>query len=335
MSVGMHKIVFFNNKGGVGKTTMVYNLSYMFSELGYRVLSVDLDPQSNLSALFLDEDRLYETFDEQKRLTVRDAINPIVEGEGLQGVHVEAIDDNIALLIGSLSLSLFEDKFSDAWLKCLDGDIYSFKVISSFKTIIEVAARQHQADVVLIDVGPNLGAINRTALLSSDTVIIPVASDMFSLQGIKNLGNTLKTWKNGWARRLASYQKDKSEVPAGEVQPGGYVIMQYTAKERRPVKAYLRFADRIPNVYRSHLLGEGTSPVSVMDDQNCLGLLKHYHSLAPMSMEANKPLFLLKPSDGAIGAHVKAVRKAYQDFEEVTRRIIQKCSLSQLAVQEN
>lgn len=331
----MHKIVFFNNKGGVGKTTMVYNLSYMFSELGYRVLSVDLDPQSNLSALFLDEDRLYETFDEHKRLTIRDAINPIAEGEGFGGIHVESIDDNIALLIGSLSLSLFEDKFSDAWLKCLDGDIYSFKVISSFKTIIEEAARQHQADVVLIDVGPNLGAINRTVLLTSDTVIIPVASDMFSLQGIKNLGNTLKNWKSGWTRRLESYPKDKSHVPAGEVKPGGYVIMQYTAKERRPVKAYLRFADRIPDVYRSHLLGESSPHTSVMDDEHCLGLLKHYHSLAPMSMEANKPLFLLKPSDGAIGAHVKAVRKAYQDFEELTRRIIQKCSLSHLAVQEN
>jgi len=333
----MHKIVFFNNKGGVGKTTMVYNLSYMFSELGYRVLSVDLDPQSNLSALFLDEDRLYETFDENKRLTILDAINPIAEGEGFKGVHVEAIDDNIALLIGSLSLSLFEDKFSDAWLKCLDGDIYSFKVISSFKTIIEEAARKHQADVILIDAGPNLGAINRTALLTSDTVIIPVASDMFSLQGIKNLGNTLKNWKSGWSRRLESYPQDKdlSQIPTGEVQPGGYVIMQYTAKERRPVKAYLRFADRIPDVYRTHLLGEEVKHTSVMDDPNCLGLLKHYHSLAPMSMEANKPLFLLKPSDGAIGAHVKAVRKAYQDFEELTQRIIQKCALSQLTMQEN
>lgn len=112
--------------------------------------------------------------------------------------------------------------------------------------------------------------------------------------------------------------------------------MQYTAKERRPVKAYLRFADRIPDVYRTHLLGEDAQHTSVMDDPNCLGLLKHYHSLAPMSMEANKPLFLLKPSDGAIGAHVKAVRKAYQDFQELTQRIIQKCALSsQLTVQEN
>lgn len=327
----MHKIVFFNNKGGVGKTTMVYHLSYMFSELGFRVLAVDLDPQSNLSALFLDEERLYQTFDTAQQLTVLDAITPISEGEGFGGVHVEAVNEDIGLLIGSLSLSLFEDKFSDAWLKCLDGDIYSFKVISAFKTVIEAAAEAHKTDVVLIDVGPNLGAINRTAILSSDTVIIPVASDMFSLQGIKNLGNTLQNWKQGWEKRLGSYPKDRDDsgVPKGTVEPGGYVVMQYTAKERRPVKAYLRFADRIPGIYSEYMLRKAGNETSVMEDQNCLGLLKHYHSLAPMSMEANKPVFLLKPSDGAIGAHVQAVRKAYTDFEALAKRVAHRCALKQ------
>lgn len=329
----MHKIVFFNNKGGVGKTTMVYNLSYMLSELGYRVLAVDLDPQSSLSASFLDEERLYETFESGSQLTIFDAVTPISEGEGFKGVHVERINEDIGLLIGSLSLSLFEDKFSDAWLKCLDGDIYSFKVIGAFKTAITAAAKAHKADVVLIDLGPNLGAINRTAILSSDTVIIPVASDMFSLQGIKNLGNTLQSWKKGWEKRLSSYPKerDDSGVPKGGVEPGGYVVMQYTAKERRPVKAYLRFADRIPGIYSEYMLRTPSPDLSVSEDPNCLGLLKHYHSLAPMSMEAKKPVFLLKPADGAIGAHVQAVRKAYSDFETLAERIARQCALKQQA----
>ena len=312
---------------------MVYHLSYMFSELGYRVLAADLDPQSNLSTLFLDEERLYQIFDTEQQLTVLDAIMPISEGEGFGGVHVEPVNDDIGLLIGSLSLSLFEDKFSDAWLKCLDGDIYSFKVISAFKTAIEAAAKMHKADVVLIDVGPNLGAVNRTAILSSDTLIIPVASDMFSLQGIKNLGTTLQSWKQGWEKRLSSYPKERNDsgVPKGDVEPGGYVVMQYTAKERRPVKASLRFADRIPGIYSEYMLMAPNPDLSVLEDPNCLGLLKHYHSLAPMSMEANKPVFLLKPADGAIGAHVQAVRKVYTDFETLTERIARQCSLEQQA----
>ncbi len=325
----MHKIVFFNNKGGVGKTTMVYHMAWMFAELGYKVLAVDLDPQSNLSSMFLDIDRLAETVEENSNLTIMDAITPIAEGEGYQGVHVEVINEKIGLLIGNLALSLYEDKFSDAWLKCLDGDVYSFKVISAFKTVMEDAATRINADVVLIDVGPNLGAINRTALLSTDTVILPVASDLFSLQGIKNLGTTLINWRRGWKKRKDTYKKeDTSSIPNGIMIPKGYVVMQYTAKEKRPVKAYLKFANRIPKVYSTYVLQRSNSPANrVEDDKNCLGLLKHYHSLAPMSMEANKPIFLLKPSDGAIGAHVQAVKKAYQDFKLITERIIEVCNI--------
>ncbi len=51
-------IAFFNNKGGVGKTSLAYHLAWMFADLGKQVLAADLDPQANLSAAFLDEDRL-------------------------------------------------------------------------------------------------------------------------------------------------------------------------------------------------------------------------------------------------------------------------------------
>ena len=51
-------ITFFNNKGGVGKTSLVYHLSWMYAEQGKRVVTVDLDPRANLTAAFLDEDKL-------------------------------------------------------------------------------------------------------------------------------------------------------------------------------------------------------------------------------------------------------------------------------------
>ncbi len=55
---------------------------------------------------------------------------------------------------------------------------------------------------------------------------------------------------------------------------------------------------------------------------NCLALLKHYHSLMPMAMEARKPIFLLKPADGAIGAHFQAVQRSYTDFKSLCEKII-------------
>ena len=307
---------------------MVYHMAYMFSELGYRVLAADLDPQSNLTSMFLPIDRIAESLEENSGLTIKDAIAPVVEGERNQPVHVEKIEDKIGLLIGSLSLSMYEDNFSDAWLKCLNGDAYAFKVTSVIKTILDEAATTFNADFVLVDVGPNLGALNRTTLIAVDSVILPVASDLFSLQGIKNLGKTLVQWRKDWQKRIEEYRKDDvSLIPAGVMAPRGYVVMQYTAKDRRPVKAYLNFANRIPLFYRKYVSGEDYEEASkaVEADVHCLGLLKHYHSLAPMAMEANKPIFLLKPSDGAIGAHVQAVRRSYDDFDAVAKQIIKIC----------
>ena len=324
-------LVFFNNKGGVGKTTTVYHLTWMLAENGYNVLAVDLDPQSNLSSMFLSDERMEEIIlkDYHSEYTVLGGVSPISEGDPYQKVHLESISENIALIIGDLTLSSFEDKLSDAWNKCLGGDKFAFKVTSVFNTIFRDAAERFSADWLLIDVGPNLGAINRAVLISSDFVALPVASDMFSLQGIKNLGTTLQKWTNDWAKRKEEYpdKKGLSELPDGSMKPIGYILMQYSAKSSRPVKSYLRWADKIPEIYAKYVLGKKRiRSQQVEEEPNCLGLLKHYYSLAPMSMEAKKPIFQLKPADGAIGAHVEAVRKSHADFDKLASRIVEACS---------
>jgi chromosome partitioning protein len=323
----MKILTFFNNKGGVGKTTIVYHISWMLAEMKHRVLSVDLDPQSNLTSMFLPIERLEKVFENESKNTVLGSVVPVVESEGYQNVHIEEINENIGLIIGSLALSAYEDKLSDAWLKCLNRDIYAFKVISIFDTLIQDAVDRFSADIVLIDVGPNLGAINRAVTISSDYLIMPVASDLFSLQGIKNLGQTLQTWEKEWEKRKKENPRPETlRLPEGKVKACGYVILQYTAKESRPVKSYLRWADRIPGTYHKYVLKEeDNSKMTIDSDNECLGLLKHYHSLAPMSMEAHKPMFSLKPADGTIGAHVQAVQWRHSDFQQLTQRILDAC----------
>lgn len=327
----MKVIAFFNNKGGVGKTTTVYHIAWMLSELGHKVLAIDLDPQSNLSSMFLTQERMEDVvLGESNRLTILDAIIPISEGEPYHPVHIEKIGLNISLLIGNLSLSAFEDKLSDAWSKCLAGDPFAFKVTSVFKTLFEDAGQRCDAEYILVDVGPNLGAMNRSILISTNFVVLPVASDLFSLQGIKNLGKTLIDWNAQWQKRKNEYSKpDHSTIPSGRMHPIGYLLMQYTSRESRPVKSYIRWADRIPLVYQEFVLGNssGNLIAKADEDPNCLALLKHYHSLAPMSMEAHKPIFLLKPADGAIGSHNQAVQKCYSDFKALTEKIIERTAL--------
>jgi chromosome partitioning protein len=323
----MKSIIFFNNKGGVGKTTTVYHVACMLSNLGIKTIAIDLDPQSNLTSMFLKPERLEEIYEKNIPITVLDSINPVVSGDPYLPVHIEKIDENLGLILGNLSLSIFEDKLSDAWLKSLGGDSYSFRLTSIFNTIFRDATSQFNAEYLLIDVGPNLGAINRAVSISSDFIIMPVASDLFSLQGIKNLGQTLAKWKKDWKQRMDQKPDNVSfDIPNNLSKPIGYIVMQYSAKDSRPVKSYLRWANKIPSIFSEFVFNSKTNVNSVEEDENCIALLKHYRSLAPMSMESNKPIFLLKPADGAIGAHVYAVQKSYDDFEVLTKSILDRCN---------
>lgn len=330
------RIVFFNNKGGVGKTTMVYHIAYMLRDLGYKVLVADFDPQTNLTAMFLKQERLEEIFlGESDALTITDMMRPVIEGEAESKlkIYTEPITeglfgDNIHLIVGNLSLSAYEDNLSDAWLRCLNKDVQSFKVVSIFDRILHETTEKTKADFVIIDVGPNLAAINRAVLIASDYVILPVGSDLFSLQGIKNLGETLVNWREHWNdRKSRNPKQDKLILPEGKMQPIGYIATQHTAKENRPVNAYLRWSNRIPQTYSQYILGQIQDRlIEVEQDINCLGMIRHYHSLMPMAMEAKKPIFLLKPADGAIGAHFQATKKVYDDFKSIAQKIISLCA---------
>jgi cellulose biosynthesis protein BcsQ len=320
----MKTIAFFNNKGGVGKTSLVYHLAWMYADRGVCTLAVDLDPQANLSAMFLEEERLAELWEDGDSSTLFDSLVPLMNRTGdIETPHVEAIEDKLGLVCGNLALSRYEDLLSENWPKCLDGQEAAFRVITAFHRIIERAAQARRAELVLIDVGPNLGAINRSALIASEQVVFPLAPDLFSLQGLKNLGPTLRDWRKGWEKRLRELPKNTDiSVPSGKMAPSGYVIMQHGVRDSRPVKAYFRWMDRIPSVYRQAVLDElSEQSQSVANDPYNLAQLKNYRSLMPLAMEANKPMFFLKAADGAIGAHIEAVKSCYQDFIMLAQKI--------------
>ena len=309
--------------GGVEKTSIVYHLAWMYSDLGIRVVAADLDPQANLTAAFLEEDRLEELWpDGDHPLSIFGSIQPLLRGIGdIADPHLEHIEENLGILVGDLGLSGFEDELSSVWPDCMDRKERAFRVVSAFWRIMQNAALNHQADIILMDLGPNLGAINRAALISANYVVVPLSPDLFSLQGLRNLGPTLRRWREEWNERIGKNPVDL-KLPSGSMKPVGYIVMQHSVRLDRPVKAYDRWIERIPDVYRNAVLDNpGESNVSVEDDPHCLALLKHYRSLMPLAQEAHKPMFHLKPADGAIGAHVMAVRGAKQDFDNLAKEI--------------
>lgn len=326
-------LTFFNNKGGVGKTSLVYHLAWTLSQTGHRVLTCDLDPQANLSAAFLDEDqleRLWENGDGGK--TIFGCVKPLLEVGDLSRPALQEITPDLRLIPGDLALSGFEETLSGEWPNALgSGHLFRpFRILTSFWTVMQQGAEEMEATVILADVGPNLGAINRSALIATDHVVVPLGADLFSLQGLRNLGPTLRRWREDWTKRQENWTSPSFPLPAGKMAPLGYIVQQHGVLLKRPVKAYDRWVNRMPEAYARNLLEKETAPypASPQEDEHCLATVKHYRSLVPMGQESRKPIFDLTTADGAIGSHAAAVQDARSDFRKLARLIMEKAGLA-------
>ncbi|RPF20910.1 ParA family protein [Myceligenerans xiligouense] len=339
-------IALFNNKGGVGKTTLAYHLAHMFSRLGVTVLAADLDPQSNLTSMFLDESELEELWDEQSGLiaqgvasaaspghsprvtdvrTIADAVRPILEGLGdIEPIQPAQIDSGLWLLPGSIELSQFEDHLSRAWPQSFAGEPAAIRTTTAFYRTVTRASEYAGADVVIIDVGPNLGAINRAALLGADHVLVPLAADLFSLKGLSNLGPVLRRWRRDWQDVVAPRIPADIAAPRGIMEPLGYVIMQPEMRLDRPVKAYARWLERIPWVFSTAVLDADPSK----ERSHEIATMRNYRSLMPLAHDARKPMFDLRAADGALGSTQTYVKTCFQEFRSLAERVLSLAGVS-------
>ncbi len=320
-------LTFFNNKGGVGKTSLVYHLAWMFSELEHTVLAVDLDAQANLTAAYLDDDELESLWeDEEKPTTIYRAIEPLTRVGDIKNPDIKKVTQGLYLIPGDVALASFEDTLSESWPASMaDANLYRpLRILTAFWQVAQMGAKQVGADIILVDVGPNLGAINRSALIASDYVAIPLGADLFSLQGLKNLGPTLRSWRVLWKKRLENWSTPDFPLPQGRMKPLGYIVQQHSVQLSRPVKAYDKWVTRMPSVYHEAVLQDATTAVMPSRDKECLATLKHYRSLVPMGQEARKPIFHLTSADGAIGSHAQAVKEAYKDFNLLAEKLLER-----------
>jgi chromosome partitioning protein len=229
-------IALFNSKGGVGRTTLAFHLSWMLHPLGERVLAVDLDPQADLTAAFLTDDEVASLWDETPPKTVHGAVEPLLDRLGdLREPVVRAVAEGLALVAGDLALARFEESLAEAWLRCLDDNpataADAFRVTTAFHRIVQRAAVAQSSTVTILDVGPSLGALNRAALIAADFVVVPLAADLVSLGSLHHLGLTLAEWRAGWeARRQRSRVPAGLDMPTGAMTPLGYVILQHAAR---------------------------------------------------------------------------------------------------------
>jgi len=315
----------------------------MMQRLGRRVLAVDFDPQSDLTAAFLDEEELAELWQEfdgpggraqeagrangvsrlsDRTGTVAAAVRPIMDGLGdVDLFDPVEITERLWLVPGDLGLSAFEDRLSAAWPLGLTGtDRAALGTTTSFYRIVDHAIKQTRADIVLIDLGPNLGATNRAAVLAADAVLMPLAADLFSLHGLQSLGPTLREWRSTWQQYVLPGIPPDILAPVGLMTPLGYVVRQSAVRLDKPVKPYRRWRERIPQVFYSAVLGLEFDDPS--DRSYEIDVLHNYQSLIPLSRDARKPMFDLRPADGALGSTQTYVQRCYQDYRELSLTVL-------------
>ena len=319
----MKSIAFFNNKGGVGKTSVIYHLAWMFADLGKRVVLGDLDPRSNLTALcFKDEpfDKLYRSHSPG---TIYTAIEPLKRGVGdLCFFDPVSVTEGLAIIPGDLLLSDFEDDLYAAWPRCLERDERAFRITAAFHRVIRDSGARHGADIALIDTGPTFGALSRAALIAADFVVIPVTADRLSLRGLGNVGLRLKSWREEWRERRNSAPAFDFALPSGCMRPIGYVVSLHSELAGAVTRIAQRWTVELPSAYRAAV----ESP-QIPDSDLSLGRIKDYRSLIAMAQEARRPMFKLRPGDGAIGGHQGAVAAAYNDFEKLAREVAARIEL--------
>ena len=278
----------------------------------------------------LTEERLEALWmksDSQK--TIYGALEPLLLGSGdVRKPHSEQIAEELSLLVGDIRLSAIEDELSRQWQGRLESCPDAFRLTSALWHILQMTANDCHAEFVLVDTASNLGALNRAALVATDYVIVPLGTDLLSLQGLQILGNTISRWREEWKTRRENWIASNFSVPQGEMKPIGYTIQQPGLFLTRPIRVKDKWVNRMPAEYARNILDDNEGPypdTPSQDEKHALATVKHYRSLAPMAQEARKPIFHLTTADGAIGSHAAAARDAYTDFkilaEKITARI--------------
>lgn len=324
----MQSIAFFNNKGGVGKTTLLCNIAaYLALELNKQVLIIDADPQCNATQLLIEEESVISLYENKDSFTIHSVIHPLSIGKGYSK-HIDPLkisDYGVDLIPGDPRLALKEDLLSKDWQDAVAGEIRGLRTSLLFKELLE---RCGNYDFVFFDMGPSLGSINRSVLLACDFFVSPMSIDIFSLKAIENITTALIEWRKKLINGLAQIDKDLvDDVPQGanfDVQFAGYVAQQYIQKTRagqsEAVAAYEKIMKKIPNTIKANFIARLDMNKNIKSYE--LGAIPNLYSLIPMSQTAHKPIFALKAKDGVRGAHFNRVRDAGDIYKSVTNRLL-------------
>lgn len=355
----MKSISIFNNKGGVGKTTLTFHLAHALAETGKKVLVIDLDPQCNITTLACDQEWIHQVWQQEdpyiedfkstrERVgeegfanlnknvrTIHYLLMPTQEGTAeLTNVPPPvALTENLHLIPGRLTMHLYEDKISSRWSDVYQGDPLAIRTVTRIRKLAEEYGKLYGYDIVIMDTSPSLGALNKVVISTTDGFLIPCAPDMFSLYGIRNLGNALDMWLRQFNTiyQLLSEEKRK-QFPENFVRLLGFTIYnakKYTGSSKWDLaKAHYNYAVQIPGAILQNM------PAAVMGDLSeevvshpvgGTSIMHSHNTLAGMSQKYHLPMWLV-PSYPYLQDDSNTVIANRQVYEETFKKYQEFCA---------
>jgi chromosome partitioning protein len=335
------RTVFFNHKGGVSKTTSVYNIGWMLSK-NHRVLLVDADPQCNLSSLILGEefDRYY--IDEStKYQNIKDGVQVAFSGKPSPIKPVDCFSPartpSLYLLAGHANLSEYDAALTFA--QTANNALTTLQNLpGAFSELIKLTEEKYDIDYTLIDLNPGLSSINQNLFLSAHAFVIPTNPDPFSVMAIDTLKNVLPRWALWKKNSIQMFADSAYPLPPGEPKFIGSLIQRFNIRKGNPAKPY---RDNIAEI-KSKIQGEFFDAIAqagmtlnssqytenFSHDGYCLSEIPDFQGLLPKSYRVGVPVFELSDSEigesGPILAGLIGKRNEFnQQFQALNGKIIE------------
>lgn len=304
------RLVVFNHKGGVSKTTTVYNLGWMLSNK-HRVLLVDADPQCNLSSLILRDDFEKYYIESDTRLqNIKDGVSPAFSGKPVPITAVECFAPSRApklhLLAGHANLSEYDAALTFA--QNSNNAITTLQNLpGAFNELIRLVEEKYEIDYTLIDLNPGLSAINQNLFLNSDAFVIPTNPDPFSIMAIDTLKSILPRWASWKTNAFSAFADSAYPLRIGLPRFVGSFIQRFNIRNGKAAKPYRDNIAEIKVGIQNQLFpamekAGMTYPLEAYEEALklngfSLGEIQDFGGLLPKAYDAGVPVFALTDTE--------------------------------------
>lgn len=348
-------------------------MGWMLAELGHKVIIVDADPQCNLTGVTLGlsnawppddevesnpddpksqeyaqtQEKAQGFFHENVERTLYGALKPAFESEPRLLEPVKCIPvqgrPDLWILPGHLQLGEYEVTLSVA--QEMSGSLLALRnVPGAVNYLLRQTAEALDADFVLVDMSPSLGALNQNIVATSDLLFVPTSPDFFSIMALRSLARVLPRWIR-WAEAASSNEVLKSatyEFPSPRLKFAGSVIQRYRLYRSPtsinpygdPTRPFQKWIDQVANslstdfapaLEKAGLLFPAKIYSENGIEKYVLGKIQEFNSLLPKSQEHRKPVFELTETElQQVGVVLEGSLRQIQSLRKIFKGIAEK-----------